>query len=148
MGRPKTDSTKQENDLLPADAEDHHISPYPVSRMAPSFDLVDLAKEIAKADDMLSIQTNGKLRILADQIRALQEEAQKILQEARQSQELHRAECNFQKKAGKIYYLYEKFTGELVFSMLSPEDWGSALPHKYKGSFKLENDMSWHQVDG
>ena len=55
-----------------------YLSPYPVSRLSPAFDLVDLAKEIARADDMLSVQTNGKLKLLAGQIRELQEEAKRI----------------------------------------------------------------------
>jgi len=77
-----------------------HLSAHPVSRLAPPFELVDLAEEISRADDMLSIQTSGKLRLLADQIRSLQEEARKILQETRQNQQLHRAECGFRKRAG------------------------------------------------
>ncbi len=31
-----------------------HSSPYPVSRLAPGFDLVDLAREIDQADQMVS----------------------------------------------------------------------------------------------
>ena len=119
------------------------LSTYPVSRLAPPYELVDLAKEIAKADDMLSVQTNGKLRLLAEQIRGLQEEAKKILKETRQNQQLHHAECSFKKKIGHIYHLYKKEDGSLVFSLLSPQEWGKRMPHEFVGSFRLENDMTW-----
>lgn len=127
-------------------SEKKHLSPYPVSRLAPSFDLVDLAREISKADDMLSVQTKGKLRLLAEQIRGLQREAKKILEETKRNQELHRAQCGFAKKPGRIYHLYRLENGRLIFSMLSPEDWGDRLPYIFEGSFRLENDMSWTEI--
>lgn len=120
-----------------------YLSPYPVSRLDPPYTLVDLAKEIARADDMLSVQTNGKLRLLAEQIRGLQEEAQKIMMETRRNQELRRAECNFSKKAGKIYHLYKKKDDSLIFSLLFPQEWGEKKPYTFVGSYRLENDMSW-----
>lgn len=135
-----SDSDKQEK-------EKEHLSTYPVSRLAPPFELVDLAKDIAKADDMLSVQTNGKLRLLADQIRNLQEEAYKILEETRKNQELHRAECNLQKKVGHTYHLYEKMEGTLYFSLISPSEWGDRLKDVYQGSYRLEHDMSWTEIE-
>ena len=121
-------------------------SPYPVTRLSPSFELVDLAKEIAQADDMLSIQTSGKLQLLAKQIRTLQEEARKLLEETTRNQQLHKAACSFKKKVGKTYHLYRRDDNTLVFSMIAPEEWGSSVPHDYAGSFRLENDMSWTEV--
>ena len=126
--------------------EKEHLSSYPVSRLAPPFDLVNLAEEIARADDLLTLQTSGKLKLLAKQIRALQEEAVKILEETRRNQELHRAECGFVKKAGRIYHLYRKKEGQLTFSMVSPSEWGERLPFAYEGSYRLENDMGWTQI--
>ena len=123
------------------------LSSYPVSRLAPPYELVDLAKEIARADDLLSVQTNSKLRLLAEQIRGLQEEAQKILIETKRNQELHRAECGFKKKAGQIYHLYTKDDQSLIFSLISPREWGEGLPYDFVGTYRLEHDMSWTQVD-
>lgn len=120
-----------------------HLSTYPISRLAPSFELVDLAEEIARADDMLTLQTSGKLNLLAKQIRELQEEAIKILEETRKNQELHRAECGFAKKIGQTYHLYKKADGQLIFSLLAPVEWGDRPPYVFEGSYRLENDMSW-----
>ncbi len=136
-----TDSKKIEKDACR-----HHLATFPMSRQAPSFELVDLAKEIARADDMLAMQTNGKLNLLAEQIRGLQEEARRILQEAQNNLELHKAECSFSKKAGQVYHLYSKSDGRKIFSLLSPEEWGARCPYLFEGAYRLENDMSWTYV--
>jgi len=122
-------------------------APYPVSRMAPSFDIVDLAKEIAQADEQIAQHTNGKLRVIAEQIKQLQKKAKEILEHAQHDQTLHRAKCNFKRKPGDIYHLYKKPDDSLYFSMLSPQEWGCSAPHSYEGSYRLEADMSWTAVD-
>ncbi len=126
--------------------ESGNQSPYPVSRLAPSIELVDLAKEIAHADNMLTTQTEGKLRVIAEQIHHLQAAAREVMEATQKAQILHRARCNFKRIPGKIYHLYEKTDGELLFSMLSSEEWGGNPPYQYKGSYRLENDMSWCEV--
>ncbi len=130
----------------------HHGSdrsaPYPVSRMAPATELVDIAQEIATADNMLSTNAHGKLKLIADQIRALQAEAHHVLESTRRDQQLHRAKCHFKRQPGHIYHLYTKKDGEdNYFSMLSPQEWGGKSPHAYIGSFRLENNMSWTPVE-
>jgi len=118
-------------------------APYPVSRLAPSIELVDMAREIAQADAMLNNRAGSKLKVIADQIKALQDAAREVLEEARQDQELHRAECAFKRQPGKIYYLYERGDGSRYFSMLSPEDWRGTPPHSFAGAYRLEADLSW-----
>jgi len=118
-------------------------APYPVSRLAPGFELVDLAREIEAADATLASHASGKLKLIAEQIRALQDQARAILEETRRNQELHRAACNFRRQPGKIYHLYRKPGGGTYFSMLTPTDWRGEPPHEFLGSYRLEADMSW-----
>lgn len=120
-----------------------HLSPYPVSRLAPSHDLVDAARQIAEADQIIGTVVHGKLEVIAEQIRALQDQARRILEDAQSSAALHRARCNFQKKVGHTYFLYEKPDGSTYLSMLSPEEWGGRNSHVFLGSHRLEADMSW-----
>jgi hypothetical protein len=122
-------------------------SPYPVSRLAPAFTLVDVAREIEDADRMLGAVVGGQLDVIAEQIRALQEKARTILDGAKRAADLHRAACNFRKRPGSTYHLYRRPNGEAYFSMLSPEEWGGSPPHAYEGSFRLEVDMSWTPID-
>lgn len=123
-------------------------SPYPVSRLAPSFHAPDLAAEVARAEAMLSARTGAKLRVIADQIKALQLEARKVLDEARKEQSLTQAQCAFKRIPGKTYHLYRKADGRTFFSMLSPPDWGGKPPHAFIGSYRLETDYAWTPADG
>ena len=124
-----------------------HASPYPVSRLAPAFGLVDLAREIDQADEMLANRAGTQLKLIADQVKVLQRQARAILQQTRRDQQLHRARCNFRKKPGQLYHLYHDNRGEALLSMLSPEDWRGNPPNRFAGSFRLESDRSWTPLE-
>ncbi len=124
-----------------------HSSPYPVSRLAPGFGLVDLAREIEQADQMVSSRLGAQLQVIADQVKALQAQAREILAQARADQRLHHARCAFRRIPGHVYHLYEEGDGSLVFSMLSPDDWRGRPPKPFVGSYRLEADMSWTPAD-
>lgn len=132
-----------------ADPQPRHINnlPYAASRLGPSIELVDMAREIAQADAMVNTRASAKLKVIAEQIRHLQQEARTILEETQRDQQLHHAECNFKRIPGNTYHLYEKNNGRQYFSMLSPDDWHNTPPHRFVGSFHLENDMSWTALD-
>lgn len=122
-------------------------APYALSRMAPSYSLVDVAAEIEKADEMLVTVTGGKLGVIAEQIRRLQDEARSMLDRARRDAELHRARCAFAKKAGGIYHLYLKDDGERWFSLFAPHEWMRPQPQTFEGTYRLESDMSFTRMD-
>ena len=117
-------------------------SPYAVSRLAPAHDIVDMAKQIAEADNVIGTVVHAKLEVIAEQIKNLQAQARNILEDAHQNAKLHRAECRFQKKPGHTYHLYERPDGSVYVSMISPAEWKNA-PHVHLGSYRLEHDMSW-----
>lgn len=129
------------------DGEKHEgapsTSPYPMSRLAPAHDLVDVAREIQRADAVLASVATGKLALIAEQIRALQQQAREVLVATQRDAELHRAHCQFRKRVGQIYHLYVAAGGGLYFSMLSPEEWGGSPPDPYEGSYRLEADLTW-----
>ncbi|PSN53872.1 Uncharacterized protein C0J52_02422 [Blattella germanica] len=120
----------------------HLVNPFAVAKHE-STDLVELAKEIQMADTMVRATACSKLQTIAEQIHYLQQQAQRVLLEAKQSTDLNHAACNFQKRPGQIYHLYERSSGQRYFSMLSPEDWGGSQPHLYIGAYRLEQDYSW-----
>jgi len=128
--------------------DDQRSSAYPVSRLAPAFAATDLAAEVARASAMLNARTGAKLRVIADQIRALQEEARKVLADAREEQALTNAQCSFKRIPGHCYHLYRKPDGACFFSLLSPADWGGEPPHAFVGSYRLEADYSWTPQGG
>ena len=138
-----TDKYKGENVRPPA-----HRSPYPLSRLAPSIELVELARELSEADDMLTVQATAQLRLLAEQMAQLRAKARRILSETREHQELHRAQCGFSKKPGHAYHLYKKRSGTLVFSLVGPSEWGPKAPFEYVGTYRLELDKTWKKIEG
>ncbi|NUP07000.1 MAG: DUF2452 domain-containing protein [Polyangiaceae bacterium] len=121
---------------------------YPLSRLAPRIELVDVAREIQEADRMLGSVVSGQLEVIAEQIRNLQARARGILERAELASQLHRAQCNFKKRPGHVYHLYRRAAGDAYLSMLSPNEWAGAPPHAYEGSYRLELDMSWTRMDG
>lgn len=125
-------------------------SPYPVSRLGAVIDLVDVAREIQRADAVIGTVTADKLGLIAEQIRSLQDEARRVLERAQRDAALHRADCNFEKVAGQTYHLYRRAVGGVTreyFSLLSPEDWRGAPPDEFVGSFRVEADHSFASVD-
>lgn len=125
---------------------------------APS-DLLELAKHVETADSHTKAIAGGKLELISEQIKALQAQAQKVLEDAKQDMELAHAKCNFQRRPGTTYHLYRKALPgtdgtpggeETFFSMLSPNEWGfkgGKCPYEYLNSYRLEHDMSWTPVE-
>ncbi|HEY8079575.1 MAG TPA: DUF2452 domain-containing protein [Labilithrix sp.] len=124
-----------------------HAAPYPLSRMAPSFSLVDVAAEIERADTSLASALGGKLGVIADQIESLKRQAHVLLERARRDAELHRAQCRFEKKPGGVYHLYRREDGTRWFSLVGPDEWSTPQKHAFEGSFRLEADQSFTRLD-
>ena len=122
-------------------------APYALSRLAPSYSLLDAAKEIEAADTTLATVAGGKLSAIAEQMKRLREQAERILERARRDAELHRAQCSFEKKPGGVYHLYLKDDGVRWFSMLAPHEWSRPQPQTYEGTYRLELDMSFTRLD-
>jgi hypothetical protein len=122
-------------------------APYPMSRLAAPHDLVRTAEEIQAADTMIAAVAGAELEGIAQQIRRLQEEAARVLERARRDAALHRAECRFKRRPGQICHLYERTDGRRYWSLLSPEDWRGAAPHRFVGSYRLETDSRWTPVE-
>ncbi|CAB1456118.1 unnamed protein product [Pleuronectes platessa] len=123
------------------------VSSYQTNRVGDPMDLVALATQVQRGDDFIKANASNKLTVIADQIRYLQEQARKVLEEAKRDADLHHAACNIVKKPGTMYYLYERPSGQKYFSIISPKEWGPSCPHSFVSAFKLQHDMSWTPVD-
>lgn len=119
------------------------VSPYHTHRVGDPLDLVALAEQVQKADEFIRANATNKLTVIAEQIQHLQEQARKVLEDARRDADLHHVACNMVKKPGNIYYLYQREGGQKYFSIVSPEEWGTGCPHDFLGAYKLQHDMSW-----
>jgi len=111
------------------------------------FDLVELAEVVQKADQFTRATAGSKLTVIAEQVRFLQEQARKVLEDARLNALLHKTACNFKKVSGTTYYVYKQRANpdEEMLSMISPEEWGPGGP-EFVGGYRLEFDMSWTEL--
>jgi len=123
------------------------VNPHRTNKTATSYDLVELAQQIQTANQFTKANVGNKLQVIAEQVRFLQEQARKILEEANESNDLHHVACNFVKKPGATYHLYKRESQQRFFSMISPNEWGSQCPHEYLGTYRMEYDNSWTPLD-
>ena len=109
--------------------------------------LVELASQIATADQFTRSTAGAKLSVIAEQVRFLQDQARKVLEEARLSSLISHTACNFKKIPGKFYYIYKQRgnTDKEFLSMISPQEWGKAGP-EFVAGYRPEFDMSWTRL--
>ena len=124
-----------------------HASPYPVSRLGAPMSLVDMARAIESASDKVAMRTNAQLELIVEQMKALQERAREIIEQASRDVDLIHAECRFARVPGRIYHLYERPGGHRYFSMVGPDEYGRGGPPGFVASFRYEHDESWTRLD-
>lgn len=127
------------------DAADH-ARPYPVSRLGAPVSLVDTARAIEAASANVALRTNAQLEVILEQMKALQERARQIVEQASRDLDLIHVDCRFRRVPGRIYHLYERPDGHRYFSMVAPDEFGYPTPG-FLGSFRYEHDESWTRLD-
>ena len=124
-----------------------HASPYPVSRLGARVSLVETAKLIESASAKVAMRTNAQLEVIVEQMKALQERAREIIEQASRDVDLIHAECRFHCVPGRMYHLYERADGHRYFSMVGPDEYGRGGPSGFVASFRYEHDESWTRLD-
>ena len=109
------------------------VCPEESGKIRSQFDLVELAGEIQTADKFTRATAGSKLSVIAEQVRFLQEQARKVLEEAQRDKEINHMACNFKRIPGKLYHIYRRpaqtvegapyagAPGKEYMSMISPE---------------------------
>ena len=124
-----------------------HASPYPVSRLGAPVSLVDQARFIESASSKVALRANAQLEVIVEQMRALQDRARAIVEQASRDVDLIHADCRFHRVPGRIYHLFERPNGGRYFSMLGPDEFGGHVPAGFVASFRYESDESWTRLD-
>ena len=73
--------------------------------------LVDMARVIESASAKVALRTNAQLEVIVEQMKALQERAREIIEQASRDVDLIHAECRFHRVPGRVYHLYERADG-------------------------------------
>ena len=100
-----------------------------------------------KALTAMEEQTNMQLEQIRKQIELLALQAQEIHKRKELSMLIYNAKLSFKPDIGQIYYLYEKNDGNHIISLISPKDWGLAMPYqKFVAAVQLLADHTWKEV--
>jgi hypothetical protein len=95
----------------------------------------------------VALRTNAQLEVIVEQMKALQERARQIIEQASRDVDLIHAECRFHRVPGRIYHLFERSDGHRYFSMIGPDEFGGAVPSGFVASYRYEHDESWTRID-
>ena len=92
-------------------------------------------------------QTNMQLEQIRKQIELLALQAQEIHKRKELSMLIYNAKLSFRPDIGQVYYLYEKQDGSHTISLISPKDWGTAMPYrKFVAAVQLLADHTWKEL--
>jgi hypothetical protein len=92
-------------------------------------------------------QTNMQLEQIRKQIELLALQAQEIHKRKELSMLIYNAKLSFKPEIGQIYHLYEKQDGNHMISLISPKEWGDAMPYKkFVAAVQLLADHTWKEI--
>jgi hypothetical protein len=100
-----------------------------------------------KALTAMEEQTNMQLDQIRRQIELLALQAQEIHKRKELSMLIYHAKLSFKPEIGQVYYLYEKQDGTHIISLISPKEWGDAMPFKrFVAACLLLADHTWKEL--
>ncbi len=118
------------------------FSPYPLSISSPQIKPIDKRLTKANALETMRYQADQQINILKQQAELLMLQAREIEERVKVSDEIYRADLNFEPVIGTIYYLYEK-NAKTILSLISPIEWGKIPYDNFRCAVKLLADKSW-----
>jgi hypothetical protein len=100
-----------------------------------------------KALTAMEEQTNMQLDQIRQQIELLALQAQEIHKRKELSMLIYGAKLSFKPDIGQTYYLYQKKDDGYLISLISPQDWGAAMPYKkFVSAVQLLADHTWREL--
>jgi hypothetical protein len=100
-----------------------------------------------KALTAMEEQTNMQLEQIRKQIELLALQAQEIHKRKELSLIIYSAKLSFKPEIGQVYYLYEKQENSHMISLISPKEWGAAMPYKrFVAAVQLLADHTWKEL--
>ena len=113
------------------------------------FRMINLNDENINKEEMIqSVRSNystySKLDLISKQIKMLQNEAYKILNDHKFNLDFANIKCSFKKVPGNYYYVYEN-DEEKFLSMISPEEWNS-FSGNYISKVYFDYDYNFYLV--
>ena len=112
--------------------------------------LLPLVKTELDNDKIIKkLQSNAtaysQLKLLAQQVKAIEQQAMGIINNAIENDSLYEIECQCKKIPGKSYYLYQN-ADKKYFSMLSPKDWKFNHKDPFLGEYYYDFDYTFNKI--
>ncbi len=143
----KQDSNKENEFINPIDrdkvAENPGLLPYAHTVGGSVIRPIDKGKTKGLAVSAMYDQTEMQMNQIREQVELLYQQAEKIRNRVKISENIYLAEMNFKPLIGHIYHLYKRKNGKDVLSMIGPNQWGKSCPYDFQATVKLLGDHTW-----
>lgn len=143
----KQDQVKEEKWVNPIDpekiAENPHLLPYAHTVGGAVIKPMDKGRMKGRAVAAMYEQTDLQLAQIKEQIDLLAQQARKLQERVRISEEIYLTDMNFEPLIGRNYFLYRQSSGKTILSMVSPDEWGKKPPYTFVAEVKMLADHTW-----
>ncbi|MGB0178226.1 MAG: DUF2452 domain-containing protein [Owenweeksia sp.] len=98
----------------------------------------------SKSLSSMEQQTDMQLNQIREQIDLLARQAREIQERKEISARIYEAHISFKPEINHVYHLYENEDGEMVLSLIAPDEWGKKPKYsKFIKSVRLLADHTW-----
>lgn len=125
-----------------------HLLPYAHTVGGVQIKPIDKGRVKGRAVGAMYEQTEMQLDQIRKQVELLAQQAQKIHNRVKISEDIYLAEMNFEPLIGFTYHLYERKNGKKVLSMVGPREWGPNPPFEFIATVKMLSDHTWDVLGG
>ncbi|WP_367390064.1 DUF2452 domain-containing protein [Lewinella sp. LCG006] len=143
----KQDQVKEAKWVNPIDpekiAENPHLLPYAHTVGGAVIKPMDKGRMKGRAVAAMYEQTDLQLAQIKEQIDLLAQQARKLQERVRISEEIYLTDMNFEPLIGRNYFLYRQSSGKTILSMVSPDEWGKKPPYTFVAEVKMLADHTW-----
>jgi hypothetical protein len=107
----------------------------------------DTGKIKGRAVTAMRQQTQRQMDQLYKQMQTLVDQANELKRRVEVSERIYQTQLNFDPIIGNTYYLYERYDGTDLLSMIAPEEWGRSRSYKrFVAKAVLLADHTWDVV--
>ncbi|MEM8909035.1 MAG: DUF2452 domain-containing protein [Bacteroidota bacterium] len=128
-------------------AENPHLLPYAHTVGGVVIKPIDRGRIKGQAVTSMYEQADMQMDQIRQQIELLAEQAKKIQDRIKVSEEIYEAEIGFIPLVSHTYHLYKKKNQKHVLSMVAPREWGKNPPYDFVATVKLLADHTWDVLE-
>ena len=112
-----------------------NLIPYPSNVGAPK--IVSTNIDFWKQKNLVKLNKH-----YSTEFQELKEKYESLVSNFKWNELIYNSKFNFEPVMGEIYFLYQKTSGELFLSLISPDEWNFELI----GSFRLSSTNRWEKI--